>query len=56
MCRQSGPQDPHVDNLSLREGEHECTVASSETSVLYLQVPRVCLNCPSRLAVSSYAA
>ena len=30
-----------MDNLSLREGEHDCTVASSETSVLYLQVPKV---------------
>ena len=43
LCRQSGPQDPHIDNLPLREGDHECAVSSSETSVLYLQVPEVCL-------------
>ena len=50
ICRQSGPQDPHVDNLMLRDGKHECSVASSETSVLYLQVPKVRCRCPSRLA------
>ena len=45
MCtwqsRQTGPQDPHIDNLRLQDGDHACSVASSETSVLYLQVPEV---------------
>ena len=39
--RQTGPQDPHIDNLRLQDGHHACSVASSETSVLYLQVPEV---------------
>ncbi|CAK0748318.1 hypothetical protein CVIRNUC_001830 [Coccomyxa viridis] len=36
---QTGPQDPHIDNLRLQDGDHACSVASTETSVLYLQVP-----------------
>jgi hypothetical protein len=40
--RHSGPQDPHIDNLTLKgPGGTQCTVPSFQTSVLYLSVPQV---------------
>ena len=39
--RRSGPQDAQIDNLALRAGDTACTLASYQTSVLYLSVPQV---------------